>query len=119
MSLHTFAPAYVSAVPSCNCCNLLAVLQVSLASLPAPLDPAVQLQRRPGGIYAAAVFSGVATPRKCSEVSTQLLAALHETRLQPADSSSWMLARYNDPSVKPRFRRNEILVELRDFNLWG
>uniref|UniRef100_A0A383WAA1 SOUL heme-binding protein n=1 Tax=Tetradesmus obliquus TaxID=3088 RepID=A0A383WAA1_TETOB len=95
------------------------VEQVSLASLPAPLDPAVQLQRRPGGIYAAAVFSGVATPRKCSEVSTQLLAALHETRLQPADSSSWMLARYNDPSVKPRFRRNEILVELRDFNLWG
>jgi DNA gyrase inhibitor GyrI len=94
-------------------------LQVSPASLPAPTDLAVQLQQRPGGIYAAAVFSGVATPRRCSEVSSELFTALQEARLKPVDSSSWMLARYNDPSVKPRFRRNEILVELQDFNLWG
>jgi hypothetical protein len=79
----------------------------------------VQLQRRPGGIYAAAIFNGVATPRQCTEVSGKLLSALQEARLTPVDSSSWMLARYNDPSVKPRLRRNEILVELRDFDLWG
>jgi hypothetical protein len=79
----------------------------------------VQLQRRPGGIYAAAVFNGVATPRRCSEVSSELFTALQEARLKPVSSSSWMLARYNDPSVKPRFRRNEILVELQDFDLWG
>lgn len=97
----------------------LPYLQVSPASLPAPSDSAVQLQRRSGGIYAAALFSGVATPRRCLEVSSELLSALQGARLKPVNSSSWMLARYNDPSVKPRFRRNEILVELQDFDLWG
>ena len=30
----------------------------------------------------------------------------------------WTLARYNDPSVAPPFRRNEAMIELKDFELW-
>jgi hypothetical protein len=30
----------------------------------------------------------------------------------------WALARYNDPSVAPVFRRNEVLIELKEFELW-
>lgn len=93
--------------------------QASPASLPVPNDPSVQLQQQPGGIYAAALFNGVATPRKCTEVHRELLSALQEAGLQPVDSAAWTLARYNDPSVKPRFRRNEVLMRLKDFDLWA
>jgi hypothetical protein len=79
----------------------------------------VQLQQQPGGIYAAAVFNGVATPRKCGEVQQQLLAALLEAGVTVPDPDAWVLARYNDPSVKPRFRRNEILMQLQEFDLWN
>ena len=48
----------------------------------------------------------------------ELLAALREAGLTPQDDDAWVLARYNDPSVKPRFRRNEILMQLKDFDLW-
>ena len=34
-------------------------------------------------------------------------------------SDDWMLARYNDPSTRPVFRRNEVLVKVKDFDLWG
>ena len=35
-----------------------------------------------------------------------------------AADESYILARYNDPSTRPRFRRNEVLVPLADFSLW-
>lgn len=89
------------------------------SKLPIPNNPSVQLQQQPGGIYAASIFSGVATPRKCAEVQRELLAALQEAGMQPVDDAAWTLARYNDPSVKPRFRRNEVLMQLRDFDLWA
>jgi hypothetical protein len=92
--------------------------QASPADLPAPLDPAVQLCQQPGGVYAAAIFNGVATPRVCADVAAQLLADLPESGLRAAEPGAWTLARYNDPSVKPRFRRNEVLIALQDFDLW-
>lgn len=55
---------------------------------------------------------------RCAEVQSELLAALREADLTPQDPDAWVLARYNDPSVKPRFRRNEILMQLKDFDLW-
>lgn len=90
----------------------------SPAALPAPRNPAIKVLQQPGGVYAAAVFNGVATPRQCADVQQQLLAALREAGLSPQDPDSWVLARYNDPSVKPRFRRNEILMQLRSFDVW-
>lgn len=101
------------------CCFLLpAATPQAASSLPAPTDPAVRLQQQPGGLYAAAVFNGVATPRRCAEMQQQLLDALHEAGLRVADPGAWVLARYNDPSVKPRFRRNEVLMKLEGFDLW-
>ena len=35
-----------------------------------------------------------------------------------AADGSYILARYNDPSTRPRFRRNEVLLPLADFELW-
>eukprot|EP00879_Flechtneria_rotunda_P020020 GHRR01021048.1.p2 GENE.GHRR01021048.1~~GHRR01021048.1.p2 ORF type:complete len:194 (+),score=67.76 GHRR01021048.1:955-1536(+) len=92
--------------------------QASTSSLPAPSNSSVRLLQQSGGIYAAAMFNGVATPRKCAEVQQQLLTALQEAGLQPVDASLWTLARYNDPSVRPMFRRNEVLMHLKDFDLW-
>lgn len=96
----------------------LVAQQPSPASLPAPNDASVQLAQQQGGVYAAAVFNGVATPRKCAEVQQQLLSALREAGLEVRDPELWVLARYNDPSVKPRARRNEILMQLQGFDLW-
>jgi SOUL heme-binding protein len=31
----------------------------------------------------------------------------------------WVLARYNDPSIQPIFRRNEVLVPVAKFDLWA
>lgn len=108
---------------SCFLLSLLLLLRCVLqppspAALPAPVDSAVQVVQQPGGIYAAAVFNGVATPRKCAEVQQQLLADLQEAGLDVQDPKAWVLARYNDPSVKPRFRRNEVLMKLKSFDLW-
>ncbi|KAF8066298.1 heme-binding-like protein [Scenedesmus sp. PABB004] len=93
--------------------------QAPPAALPAPLDPAVQLAAAPGGLWAAAVFGGVATPRAAAKAAAALLADLEAAGLRPVDPGLWSLARYNDPSVKPRFRRNEVLVQLASFDLWA
>jgi len=41
-----------------------------LEPLPAPLNSAVQVQQQLGGVYAAAVFSGVATPADAQKYSS-------------------------------------------------
>ena len=33
-------------------------------------------------------------------------------------ADDWVLARYNDPSTRSFFRRNECMVKLSDFDLW-
>jgi DNA gyrase inhibitor GyrI len=96
---------------------LLLLLQ-ALEELPAATRSEVALGQVPGGYYAAAVFNGVATPSKSNEVEAQLRQQLQQEGLQAA-GSEWLLARYNDPSVKPAFRRNEVLIPLADFDLWA
>jgi hypothetical protein len=89
-----------------------------LSSAPAPPPgAAVRLAARPGGTWAAAVFTGVATPRRCKEVEDALRSALARDGLRARPGAT--LARYNDPGVKPARRRNEVLVELEGFDLWG
>ena len=48
---------------------------------------------------------------------TRLKQLMMVDGLLPADDII-RLARYNDPSTKPRFRRNEVLVKLEKFELW-
>ena len=53
-----------------------------------------------------------------------LTAQLSELRMllstdgRSAADDSFTLARYNDPSTPPRFRRNEVLIPLKKFSLW-
>jgi hypothetical protein len=53
-------------------------------------------------------------PRK----ERELRAALSRDRISVA-SHEWVLARYNDPSTRPMFRRNEVLLPVADFDLWA
>ncbi|KAI8464718.1 MAG: SOUL-domain-containing protein [Monoraphidium minutum] len=90
-----------------------------LSAAPAPAEgAAVALRSDPGGDFAAAVFSGVATPRACADAERALRDALLRDGLAPA--AGWSLARYNDPGVPPARRRNEVLIRLEpgSFDLW-
>lgn len=48
----------------------------------------------------------------------RLRQAARKHGLNLMSPSDYIVARYNDPSTKPIFRRNEVLVELDDFKLW-
>lgn len=47
----------------------------------------------------------------------RLRRAMVSHSLKPK-SDDYIVARYNDPGTKPVFRRNEVLIELEDFQLW-
>ena len=72
----------------------------------------------PGGTYAVRSFSGMAGKKQAQEQLKSLHAAMARDDLQAA-ANDWTLARYNDPSTKGPFRRNEVLVSVMNFDLWG
>ena len=72
---------------------------------------------RPSGEYAALSFSGVADPKAASQKEQELRTRIQSRGLSPK-GSDWYLARYNDPSTKPMFRKNEVLIPIGDFDLW-
>lgn len=86
-------------------------------SVPAPTADDVEVREQPGGHYAVASFSGIADARTSAEVEAALRTGMQSRQLE-ADGSGWLLARYNDPSTKPMFRRNEVLIPVRNFQLW-
>ena len=93
-------------------------LQGSLSQLPGPLSDSVRTREEAGGLFAVSVFSGKAS----EEVAKQKVAELRDSlRADRVDfyGSKWLLARYNDPSTRPAFRRNEVLVPVKEFNLWN
>ena len=64
------------------------------------------------------VFSGKASEEVASQKAAELRDSLQADRVD-YDNSKWILARYNDPSTRPAFRRNEVLVLVKDFDLWN
>lgn len=88
-----------------------------MASVPAPQTESVKVKERGERLYAVASFSGMATPEAASEQESGLREAM-QRRGVVADGSDWLLARYNDPSTRPAFRRNEVLVPIKEFELW-
>ena len=70
-----------------------------------------------GEIFAARAFSGVADDQHAAQEATELRRQLLAHGQVPA-GDGWLLARYNDPSVLPPFRRNEVLIPVADFQLW-
>ncbi|KAL0027314.1 hypothetical protein WJX77_012126 [Trebouxia sp. C0004] len=87
-------------------------------SLPAPLDDAVRCIHMPGGTYAVRSFSGMAGEKQAQKQLERLRVAMARDDLQ-GGATDWTLARYNDPSTKGPFRRNEVLISVTNFDLWG
>ena len=71
----------------------------------------------PGGFFAAKIFSGAAKPDTVQQHQTLLRQALRQDEV-PVDSDEYLLARYNDPSTMAVQRRNEVLIPIKDFELW-
>jgi hypothetical protein len=95
-----------------------AVLWVQdVSSVPAPQTDNVRVKVRGEGLYAVASFSGIADPKTAAEQESRLRQVMQERGMK-ADGSDWLLARYNDPSTKPAFRRNEVLIPVKGFELW-
>ena len=86
-------------------------------SLPAPNTDRVAVTERPSGEYAALSFSGVADTKAASQKEQELRTCIQKRGLS-AKGSEWYLARYNDPSTKPMFRKNEVLIPIEKFDLW-
>lgn len=85
--------------------------------LPEPESDAVRTRSLPGGIFAAYKFSGVADDAAAEEKLGALRGSLSRDGAD-FDGTEWILARYNDPSTRPIFRRNEVLIPVRKFDVW-
>lgn len=88
-----------------------------ISGLPKPTEEGVDLRQQSGGNYACISFSGVADEASVMQQVELLQAALPVHGLKPK-TGKHIVARYNDPSTKAIFRRNDILIELQDFELW-
>ena len=82
---------------------------------PAPTDSGVEVKNIKGQVFAVSRFGGIANEDDGERQALALQRKLERDDLQ--FEKEWVLARYNDPGVLPPFRRNEILVPLKDFNL--
>lgn len=111
------ASCYVS--PACPHCDepLLsppaAAPPPDIDALPQPLDARVQRKRVQPRYAAAARFSGYALDFEVRAVERELRGALLRDGLKPA--LGYRLARYNDPLTPIFLRRNEVLIDLEDF----
>jgi hypothetical protein len=89
----------------------------TLATLPKPNNPQVVIAALPPKTYAAIRFSGYTGADNVQARTDELRAFLESARLVPLDSSTGAVptvARYDPPWTLPWFRRNEILIEIRD-----
>ncbi|MDD2741191.1 MAG: heme-binding protein [Rhodocyclaceae bacterium] len=85
--------------------------QYTLATLPKPLNPQVQLREIPGKTFAALTYSGINTESTVQEKTEQLHNWLKAQKLELIGKPQ--LARYNPPWTLPFLRRNEILQEIK------
>ena len=85
--------------------------QYTLATLPKPLNPEVQLREVPAKTFAALTYSGTTNEFITQEKGAELLEWLKVQKIEIIGSPQ--LARYNPPWTLPLLRRNEILQEIR------
>ena len=85
--------------------------QYTLATLPKPLNPQVQLREIPAKTFAALTYSGINTESTTQERTEQLLDWLKTQKIETIGKPQ--LARYNPPWTLPFLRRNEILQEIK------
>lgn len=82
----------------------------TLASLPKPNNPAVQLREVPAKTWAVLRYSGFNTEAGIQQRTDELLAWLAGRNIKVIGSPQ--LARYNPPWTLPMVRRNEIMLEV-------
>lgn len=83
--------------------------------LPRARSGQVSARVEPPRIRAAVTFGGFPLDFEVERAERELRAALVRDGLQP--EAGYLLARYNEPTVPPWLRRNEVLITLRDFQL--
>eukprot|EP00879_Flechtneria_rotunda_P020106 GHRR01021146.1.p1 GENE.GHRR01021146.1~~GHRR01021146.1.p1 ORF type:complete len:321 (+),score=86.12 GHRR01021146.1:576-1538(+) len=83
-------------------------------SLPRPNNSRVYKKEQPGSFTAAIRFSGWPLDFEVANAERKLRTALLRDGLQPA--AGYRLARYNEPTVLPFLRRNEVLIDLQNFS---
>mmetsp|Transcript_24759 Transcript_24759/g.29972 ORF Transcript_24759/g.29972 Transcript_24759/m.29972 type:complete len:425 (+) Transcript_24759:124-1398(+) len=87
----------------------------SPAQLPNPNSESVTVEQLPGKVFGVLQFSGRADAELAAKMALELRAGLMADGVQCCEG--YTLGQYNDPSTKPMFRRNEVLIELVDFKL--
>ena len=85
--------------------------QYTLATLPKPLNPQVQLREIPAKTFATLTYSGINMESTVQEKTDQLLNWLKTQKIETIGKPQ--LARYNPPWTLPFLRRNEILQEIK------
>lgn len=86
--------------------------QYTMQTLPRPTNPAVSIRQIPGRLVAALRYSGMNTQSRINEETARLTAWLEQNKYQPVGVPE--LARYNPPWTLPIFRRNEILIPIKE-----
>jgi hypothetical protein len=89
------------------------VCPADVDTLPRPNNINVTNKQQEGRFVAAVRFSGWPLDFEVEAAERQLRTALLRDGLQP--SAGYTLARYNEPLVPPFLRRNEVLIDLQDF----
>ena len=84
----------------------------TMETLPAPLDPRVQLVEVPGRVVAVRSFTWKARSRAVDEEKAALLATLSAHGLAPAGPI--VVNQYDPPWIPGPLRRNEIMVPLSE-----
>jgi hypothetical protein len=86
--------------------------EYTMDSLPKPLNSKVELRQIPAVKRAVINFSGFYNENTVAEKTLELEQWMKTRNLQPASAPKF--ARYNPPWTLPFFRRNEIMIDVRD-----
>ena len=81
-------------------------------TLPAPIDPRIQIQEVSGKLMAARKYSGSWCETNYRENESSLLRALKQAGLESRGEP--IFARYNSPFTLWFLRRNEVLIEVEE-----
>lgn len=85
--------------------------EYTLTTLPKPNNPSIRIREISSRSYAAVRYSGMNTDQRINDETRRLLEWTKDQSLSVSGVPE--LARYNPPWTLPMFRRNEILLPLR------
>jgi hypothetical protein len=84
----------------------------TMDTLPRPTDARVVLRTVPGKLVAALRYAGSWSEKRYEKKKSMLASIIASEGLETAAEP--VFARYNPPFVPPFFRRNEVLIEVRE-----